>query len=95
MRISTLDSPSSSLHFKKSRNAYRPFDLINLLPEPEDEFFIEEDDYYIRRFKRKKDGHHELYYSIRKERKIEKDYKTSLIQQLNYIKQPLSLNIRK
>lgn len=92
MKITSLDSPSSSSHFKKPRNAYRPFDLANLLQDPSEEFFIEEDNYYIRRFKRKKDGNHELYYSIRKERMMEKDYRLSLFEQLSYIKDPIKLN---
>lgn len=79
MKISTLGSSSSSSNFKKSRNAYRPFDVLDLIQPVPDDFFVEEDAYYSRRFKKKKDG------------AIEKDYSSSLFQQLSYIKQPFNI----
>lgn len=85
MKITSIGSPSSSAQFKKARNAYRPFELIDLLKETEDEFFFEEDAYYIRRYKRKKDGNHELYYAIKKDqRSANKDYRNSLLTKLNF-----------
>lgn len=87
MKISRTASPSSSPHFKKPRNLHHAYDFLDLLKEDvSDDLVTKEDEYYVRRYKKKKDGRLELLYEIKKEHTIKKDYAPSLIKQLNYAK---------
>lgn len=87
MKISKTDSPTSSSQFKKTRNAYRPYDFLDLLKKKtKDELVTEEDEYYLRRYKKRKDGTLELLYEIKKEITVKKDYANSLLNQLNHAK---------
>ncbi|MBQ0140086.1 MAG: hypothetical protein KBT36_12390 [Kurthia sp.] len=87
MKISRTASPSSSPHFKKPRDIHRVYDFVDLLKKDSSQDLVtKEDEYYVRRYKKKKDGQLELLYELKKEQTNKKDYANSLLEQLNYVK---------
>lgn len=85
MKIFRTDLPSSGSQFKKSRASTRPFEFVDLIKKSEDELETEETEYYIRRYKKKKDGSRELLYELKKEVSEKNDYAESLRNKLNHL----------
>lgn len=83
MKIFRKEMQSGTSQFKKPRNAFRPYEFVDLLKKTEDDYFTEEDSEYIRRYKREKDGQKTLLYQIRKDYTPQKDSRNELMNRLN------------